>query len=76
MARRRLQDRLDQLQGDAHFTMSEIRSLITELVGEVEDGIVIRLTQEGEGSVMKWLMGQQDECPIGFRIELKEEGDE
>jgi hypothetical protein len=74
MARQRgLRASMDRVEGNAHYTMNSLRSTALELIEELEDGITIRITKVGEGSVMDFLMGRLEECPIGLRIDLRED---
>lgn len=65
---RRLQRRLDQLQGDAHATMSVAR----ELLHDLHDGVTIKLVNTGQGTVLDFLSGKIKELPIQIIVDPQE----
>ena len=65
---KRLKGRLDRLENKAVDTMV----LIADLIEDIHDDIRIRPVKDGEGTLMEFLLGEIDECPVSFQIEIKE----
>ena len=67
----RLIRRLDALQSDAHGTMAVIRSVLQEF----EDGIAVKLVSTGQGTILDFLAGRVNECPLKIIIDAEDDGD-
>jgi hypothetical protein len=64
----KLRRRFDRMEGQASRMMSEI----VDLVDEVQDDIRIRFVKDGEGTIMDFLLGKQDECPVCLKVQIEE----
>ena len=67
MGLRRLRGRLDQLQGNANFTMAEAQALIADLQDGF--GVTIEIDEGAAKTLMGILLGQAGTLPVKVKID-------
>jgi len=74
----RLRQRLDRMENQASNTMSQASHVLRDLVGlieDVHDDVRIRMVKDKPGSLMDFVLGKINECPVSFRLEIREDDD-
>jgi hypothetical protein len=52
---------------------SSLMKDVAALIDDVHDSVRVRPVKDGEGSLLDFLMGRIDECPVSFVLEIRED---